>query len=468
MISPFPQNATLRRASSYAWFSGLLLGGLLIGAYFWSGGLWDGRLRILAWLMLLSALTLSRAELRHTLGVAALAYGVWSAVGIIHTNFTVPHEWDFLCVYLDARTLALGLDPYQPAGYAAALPQLEMPLAPSAVFGAEILEVGFKYLPPSMLLYAPLGWLSYEEAHLLWVLLNWAAAGYAGYLLYRMSGWGKQAQVGPVLLAALCLLWPASKPAIHFENSHGLMWLVVMLLWRDRHHPRAALWLALGPMLKPFYLLMFGYFVLRGRWRTVGLGLLGMALTWGLAWLSFGPEPIHSFFFDNPNQRVPDFQFTTLVNHSLLSNLVRWTAFDFGQGHSPLEMPLFWGIGGTMGLLSVGLAVWLPQQHEEWAMALLLAVAVIVYPGSLKPYSLLLLSVFLLLWRDALPQVGPYQLLGALALGLSMGLMVRYAFWANVILWVSVVVAAWANGHKLRIRSDRPVAFLKFSDKNST
>jgi hypothetical protein len=369
-------------------------------------------------------------------------YGVWSAAAIILINFISPHEWDFLCVYLDARTLVLGFNPYDPAGYAAALPYIQAPIAPSAVFAEEILEVGFKYLPPSMLLYAPLGWLSFEAAHVVWVLLNWGAAIYAGYLLYRMSGWSTQGPWMPWLLVALCLLWTASKPSIHFENSHGLMWLMVMLIWRDRQHRRAALWLTFGMMLKPFYVLMFGYFVLRRHWQTVGLALIGVAATWGLAWLCFGPEPMNAFFFDNPNQRVPTFQFTTLVNHSLLSNLVRWTDFDFTQDHSPLHMPLFWGIGGFIGVLSVAVATLLPRKREVWSMALLLAVAVILYPGSLKPYSLLLLPVFLLLWREAVPLLGRRADWAALGLGLSMGLMVRYAFWTNVILWLATLVTA--------------------------
>lgn len=449
MIAPYPEDLAFRHARARAVILGIAGGIGMIAAYLWSGGDWDGELRILAWLMLMLGLAWPQVDNDNGLSFAALIYGLWSALAIIHTNFVAPHEWDFMCVYLDGRTLALGLDPYQPGDYALALPQIEMPMQPSAVFKEEILDVGFKYLPFSMLLYAPLGWFSFEVSHTLWVLVNWAAAIYAGYLLYRMSDWQQVGRLTPWLIAALCLLWPASKPAIHFENSHGLMWLAVMLIWRDRQHPRAALWLTLSLLLKPFFVLMFGYFVLRGRWRTVGWALLGTSLLGGLAWLCFGSEPFWSFLFDNPNQRVPTFQYTSRVNHSLLSNLVRWTDFDFSQGHSPLHMPLFWLVGGSLGLLSVIQAMRLPAQREEWAMALLLATAVIVYPGALKPYSLLLLPVLLLIWREGTVLLERHWWIGGLLLGLSMVVMVRYAFWTNVLLWLLALLVPMLLRHKL-------------------
>jgi hypothetical protein len=449
MIASVPKDLAFRPASYRSALISSLGGAGCIALYLWSGGAWDGELRIVAWCLLMVGLLSPKLDQDLGLSFIALTYGLWSALAIIHTNFVVPHEWDFTCVYIDARTLALGLNPYQPADYALALPHIEMPLVPSPVFHEEILEVGFKYLPFSMLLYAPLGWLSYETAHALWVMVNWAAAIYAGYLLYRMSNFQQAGNLAPWLIAALCLLWPASKPAIHFENSHGLMWLAVMLIWRDRQHTRAALWLTLSLLLKPFFVLMVGYFVLRGKWRILAWALLGTICLGAGTWLSFGSEPILSFLFDNPNQRVPDFQYTMLVNHSLLSNLVRWTDFDFSQPHSPLHMPLFWVVGGSLGLIAVVQAIRLPQAQEEWAMALLVATAVIMYPGSLKPYSLMLLPVLLLVWREGTVSLGQYWWIGTLLIGLSMVIMVRYAFWTNVLLWLAALYFPLLMGHKL-------------------
>jgi len=416
----------------------------LVGLCAFTEGEKDGLLRAATWILMVIALSLPEGRWRNILGFTALTYGVWSVFMIVRTNFLFLHEWDFYCIYLDSKAASMGLNPIRPENYPAALAAMDAPIAHSDVFREEILDVGMKYFPSALWSFAPFGFLSYQQAHVAWVLLNWAAFLGGMKLLHQQLAQDLQPKLTLPLLVGLVLLWPATKPVVHFENSHMLCFLMVMLLWRDRDKPIGALWIVMGSVCKPFFLLLTGYFVVRRNWKAVGLTLAGIALSWAMVIPIWGIEPIQDFFFNNPNGRVPSFQFTSKINHSLLSVLVRAVEFDFSQGYLPTRMPIFLATGGLISMLTVGVCWLTPQAKSEWHLAAILGLAVLMYPGSLKPYSLFLLPLFLLHWKSPFLRMTSIWILLS---GFVMFFMIRYAFWTNLWLWgVSVLYLI----HKIR------------------
>ena len=87
---------------------------------------------------------------------------IWAS-SYLYRNFQEPHEWDFLCWYLDGSVAANGLNFYQPTSYQTTINSLVLPYAPSKAFISNIVDVGFKYPPPSMFYLITLGYLSYNR-----------------------------------------------------------------------------------------------------------------------------------------------------------------------------------------------------------------------------------------------------------------------------------------------------------------
>ena len=216
---------SLRDESPIGWkevLIGLVLGLPLIAIYVQSEGERDGLLRGASWLLMVVALALPQGRWQQILGMTALTYGIWSAAMIVRTNFLFPHEWDFYCIYLESKVAWLGLNPFNPDNYAAGLAVMDAPIQHSDIFAEEILEVGMKYFPSALLAFSPLGALSYQTAHVVWVLLNWIAFIAGIKVLYDYMKEKGIPTISFPLLVGLVLLWPASKPTIHFENSHML------------------------------------------------------------------------------------------------------------------------------------------------------------------------------------------------------------------------------------------------------
>lgn len=69
---------------------------------------------------------------------------------------------------MDGSVAIRGLNVYDPANYELVFNQLRIPFEPSPGFGEGILNVGFMYPPPTLLVFAWLGLLPFGAAQLLW------------------------------------------------------------------------------------------------------------------------------------------------------------------------------------------------------------------------------------------------------------------------------------------------------------
>ncbi len=98
-----------------------------------------------------------------------LGYLVRMELHAAAANLREVREWDFLCFWLWGRAGARGANFYDPAASAWMAEGLEL----SPEFQRQIVDVGFWYPPPTMLLFAPFGALPVRAALLLWYALQW-------------------------------------------------------------------------------------------------------------------------------------------------------------------------------------------------------------------------------------------------------------------------------------------------------
>jgi hypothetical protein len=340
--------------------------------------------------------------------LAAVPYALRLA-GAIAENLAEPPEWDFMGFWLHARSAVSGASFYDPASAAA----LASRFAFSEEFRREIVQIGFWYPPPSMFLFAPLGWFEPHAAIALWYALQLAATAGAAAVMARvfLPGGGL---VAVAACAAMVLVCHGTLATFVFAQTNGVALLALALFWPRRDGGAGGAWLALAALTKPFLAALAGVSLLAGRWRVpVGACAAAAALT--LAALgAFGRRTFADYLAMNQMAK-PDWIFREAPTQSLLSLVLRATGAPCG-GLGCLAQP--WFVTGAVLVVGVTLAlVWALRRSEpELAHALALAAVLLLYPLSGLSYSVLLIPALLALWRirDRLPG-GPWTAAVAVA-----------------------------------------------------
>jgi hypothetical protein len=377
----------------------------------------------------------SRGSLRHSPWPAAAAAVVYGSqlLRTAYYNIRHPHEWDYACFWLYGHVAAAHRNIYDPASYAGW--QLPMPLSDG--FRRAVLDVGFPYPPPTIALFLPLGFIDNVPLGLaLWYGAQFAALAAAAWVLGRTfwpaAGW-KAALLVFALLAAL----PASLMNVGDAQTNFLVLLLLALGLAGRGTPAGAVWEVLAIWVKPYaaLLLLLDAAGRRGRRLVVAGVTLVVSLAAGA--IAVGPAALASYLRANPSTREPSEVFVEIVNQSLLAAVLRLHAV-LPDRISPLHEPLY--VAGAV-LLVVATAVLCTRANvpEDAAFCAMLLTGLILYPGALSSYGVVLIVPLLVVWRHraAFPgEAAGVAALAALAVLLQSGALQR-GLEANVLLWIA-------------------------------
>ena len=273
-----------------------------------------------------------RAGIIGILLAVVLAYGL-NSVRLMRWNVIHPPEWDFQLFWLFGRVAVQGLNPYEPEH----LRQLAQVLNPTDDLLAELY---FFHSPPTLFLFAPLGWFDIHTAYLVWYLGHSMILILDIVLLWKIFQ-SDSGLLGLALTAALVLMLRATLSTIAFGQVNFLVLLLLLLFWCDRERKRGGIWLALGIIVKPVLVFLLIYLLLRRHWRVIASTFVTLATVSILTIIVFGPVMFFSYFFANPIvYDMPDYLYTEPINQSLLATILRVTQYDFSHT-SPLFQPIF-------------------------------------------------------------------------------------------------------------------------------
>ena len=373
-----------------------------------------------------------------------LAAGLVALFGLrllqqIQRNLRDPPEWDYLAFSIPARAAVQGKDFYQPS----VMHEMAQGMSCGRNFSRTSLDVGFLYPPTSMLVLAPLGWVSARTGEAAWYVVNMIALAAAVVLLAR-TFFAEDPLLGLATVALMTIGLRSTSSTVGFAQSNFLALLLLVLFWRSRARPLSGLFLALGAVVKPVLILLLGYTLLRRQWRAAAVALGTTAFLGLLAVLAFGTRTCASFLYDNPAPRLPRAVYTESVNQSLPAVLLRLMSYDGSQG-AALRQPLVLVGCGVFALVSLLLAIWLMRRNEELALAFGLSAGLLLYPGTLEHYSVLLLVPLGALWRSR-AGFGWGVIWAAIALAmLLIGFRGGIAAWsAFLIVWLVATLPGWA------------------------
>jgi hypothetical protein len=325
-----------------------------------------------------------------------ICFGVL-CVQIMVSNIITKPEWDLKWFWIHARAAALGLNFYQPESVHLLAAQYgpNSPLFLSQLY--------FWYPPPTMLLMLPLGWFDMETGFVLWQAAHMVLLVADIILLWRLflrdSG-----GMGLLFVAALIAGLHPVIDTVYAGQTNFMLLFLILLYWRDRDRPRAALWLTVAIFVKPVAGILVLIVLLRRQWKVLGV-MLGCALIAALvSILAFGLPTFMSYFTNSPMGNLDPYMLTMPFNQSLLATILRATQYDVSLG-SGFTHPLFVVAAGVLILFTSWIVYRLSEYMPDWTLALVIVLALLIYPHSLRYYAVLLVPLFLLLWsaRERLP-----------------------------------------------------------------
>ncbi len=358
---------------------------------------------------------------------------------IMYSNIAHPPRWDFVLFWLYGRVATQGLNFYEP--------EHALKLAEQHQLSVDPIGTWFLYPPQTMFLFAPLGWFDIQTAHLFWYILMSSVLVLDMILLWKIFLRGS-GLTGLMLTAALVLTLKVTSMIIYFGQTIFIVLLMLLLFWRERERLRSGIWLTLGLFVKPVLALLPMVLVLQRNWRAMMSAVGAVVLISALAMIAFGAETFWDFFTVRPAANLPGDVYADPTNQSLLATVLRLTGDDL-HGATPLFRAVF----GVLSLLLAALTGWLVfrlgPDHADWALSLTLALALLIYPGALEHYSLLLIAPMLLLWARRQELIGgAWGVVGFMTLEYAL-IRGHYAFMANALAWAALAgIGAWMIGRR--------------------
>ncbi|MEO6095388.1 MAG: glycosyltransferase family 87 protein [Fibrobacteria bacterium] len=356
-------------------------------------------------------------------------------VRVLYEQRVIPAEWDFLAFWTYGQAGASGQDFYKPANFA----QIAFPISPSRDFTREVLNVGFPYPPPTMLLLLPLGWLALSHGYFLWYGIHFLALAVSIGLLWRIFLRGSGIQ-GLAFTAALVVLFPPLFATFHNAQTNLLALCALLAYWMHRNSFKGGAAMALGLAVKPYFAVLL-LFPLMKRHLRAGIGFLTVSSFLSLlALLAFGGKVFLSYVTEKPTSKLPLSVFSENVNQSLSAFFLRMGAVPIGIS------PVFTLPNLLASAVLAGLTTWAvyrcSREDSDWALCLTLLMALIIYPGALFHYGVMALPAILLLWSRR-AEVRGRQWTVALVIACVYGLaQVQFTLAGNLLLWM---VAFWQS-----------------------
>ncbi len=314
-------------------------------------------------------------------------------VSTARKTIAAPPKFDFGAFWVEARTAVKGLNFYDPQD----LTPFAAPFQPDTEF---ITELPFSYPPQSMLWLAPLGLFEIPTAVILWMALHGLILIADIVLLWRIV-LDRHDVLGLLLAAAFVVMLHPTLGTLFYAQTTFAGLLTTLLVAQYSIRTVGGLWIILGFLIKPVFGVLLLLPLLRRQWRQLAAAVaIFLALSLATV-LVFGSTRTFSFLTSNraTNGNTPAYLYTETVNQSLLATILRVTRYDFSGG-SPLRDPVYL----VVALLIVGITGWLVARRnvvsDMHAVALLIAMALLVYPATLGDYGFVLILAIAWVWMQ--------------------------------------------------------------------
>lgn len=349
-----------------------------------------GVMGIATWAYLSRPPSANALAFRRSLAAAAALIGIGSFTLRILMVLDDPGVWDFLCFFVDGKVITAGLNPYSPESYREIFPTLQIPVDEDRGFIQGVINVGFKYPPPTLLLVAPFGLLDFQAGLMTWVLMIVALPGLlCAFLVTRELAPGSSHPSAWLFAITLVTLSPGgSQTVMNQQTLFACLSVLLLMKYLDKRI-LAGVVAGVGIVFKTLLIIGPLYLLISGRYLAFLASGLTLAVLVGLVYLLVGPEPLLGYLGADWVSRVPLFEFSQDINQSLLGVTVR--ADDDGDVHPLKRRDFLIGSALIAGVTFLAVIKARLGRQPHFILPLAVTSALLVYPGTLQSYGLLLL-----------------------------------------------------------------------------
>jgi hypothetical protein len=364
-----------------------------------------------------------------------------------------PEIWDFSAFYLYGKVAADGYDFYLPNNFHIVYNLLNLPALlniPNASFAGfvnDCVNVGFPYPPPTILYFAPLGYLSYQTALIVWTLFISSFAFACIYLIYSM--FFKEYKLnGLMLVSILFFALSQTRGTVFYTQTNFILLFLLLLMKKYSDKKTAGIFLALAFFTKPYMLIFLFYFIIRKKWYSILYFILSSVVLIGFTLTFFGKAPFVSYIFNNPATRTPKGIFLEDINQSLHSILLRHNLITFNSPEAYFFISM-----AILILTGIFLLYLSKKKLYDNIWAVLLLIGLMIYPGTLGHYGVLLLFIIYQFFdTHSLPRPNTY--LNILTIGIFF-LLISFSLFLTICYLLIIII----------MRSFRPTINLNILNK---
>lgn len=350
-------------------------------------------------LILFTSLSLIRIKKTESyiFGVlCALTFFIFSYFYFYNTlkALSIVRDWDFFCFYLYGKLASTGLNFYDPANIEYILSTIETPFKITQEFYEAVIQVGFPYPPMTMILFAPLGFLDLGTANILWKIFVLFFLFLDIILIIRIFKTNLPYKLHIVGLTALTLIYPGTLSVISFWQTNFLLLFFLLLTINNSDNWKSGMFMAFAILIKPLAAVWCLYFIIRKKWSAlISLTITGVLVT-VISVIIFGFDNFLTYFTSPPTLRMPQWTYTESINQSLFAVLSRLsTKLGLGSVLDNLSIPVI-VFSSILVVLTCIASYTLGKSNQKLSFLIFIPLSLIIYPGSLSHYSVLLLPVF--------------------------------------------------------------------------
>lgn len=332
-----------------------------------------------------------------------LAVALYSFLSAVLFRIQNPAIWDFTAFYLYGKVAASGYNFYLPESYQHVLNTINLPFKDIGSLQEEVVNVGFPYPPPTILYFLPLGFLSYKTALVTWSLINLFFVIACIYLMYDMFLKSDKLN-GLVLVCILFLLSTQVRSTIFYSQTNFILLTLLLLMRRNENSGLSGIFLTLAIFTKPYLAIFSLYFIFTKRWKSVVYMIISAVVISLITLVIVGQDTFVSYFLNNSASRLPKWVFSEGINQSLHAVLLRANLIS-------LDKPIVYAsiVGIIMSIIIVPLFHLVKSKKTDLLWVYLLLVGLILYPGTLSYYGVLLYFILFMFIADNQPFMIEYK-----------------------------------------------------------
>ena len=336
----------------------------------------------------------------------------------ISTSYLRIPQWDYMAFYLYSVAGQSGGNFYDPDLFKELFNSLKLRPLTTPVFMEEVVNVGFPYPPPAMIILFPLGWFDLKTGYFIWqsILIIFLIASIY-FLLDIFSIKNKirhQKILYTLILAHLILLFPGITSSVSYAQTNPILLFFLLLSLKRMDHWDAGIYLTIMIMIKPLAGLFALYFLMERKWNVIAAAIASGIVILIITGVMFDFNMFVQFFTSPPTDRLPGFVYSEPVNKSLSAVLLRlhFNHLIFPDQSAVKTLTLI--ISAILLVITVLLSWRLSNKSPHLSFLIFIPFALIVYPASLAHYSLLLVPVILAIFQKEYKNIGKPGFIGFL------------------------------------------------------